>query len=127
MQKTIDAAAGDEGSDGTFLIASSRRQKHDFRKLGQQLLEQRSCASLQHAQIGDEDAAMTADQQLDGCIRGGRVPDFVGGRSCFAQRTQQRVVLTEDDDVYSFSATGAGRIERVDTCIGLPALHCIDA
>ena len=75
--------------DRMLFVAPAGGHEDQFGKLRVQPVEERSSVAAQRAEVSDENAAATADQQVDGGIGGRSVPDRVLGTGRFAQRREQ--------------------------------------
>ena len=74
MKEAIDSPARDESRDTLFFLAASGAEQDELRELILQLLEQRMIAS-QDFQVGNENPATAADQQVDSHVGARCVPD----------------------------------------------------
>ena len=90
----------DQGRDRAFLFATAGGQQDQLGKLRTEALEQRGRIAAQRAEIGDQNAAAAADQQIDGGVSGGSVPDCVFRAGGLAQRREQPRIRRQYDDIY---------------------------
>ena len=100
VEETIDASTAHLCGDGLFITTSAASDQHQLGELRMQAIEQRSHIATQSVQIADENAATTANQQIDSRIGTGSVPQHQVRTACFAQRREKPAVRGQHDDVY---------------------------
>ncbi len=92
-----------------LFVAPSRRHEDQFGKLRVQPVEQRSSVAAQRAEVRDENAAATADQQVDGVVGRRSVPDRVLGTGRLAQGREHARIRREHYDIENVPGkAGAG-------------------
>ena len=108
--------------------SSSRRpvaMQDQLGKLRVQPVEQSGGVAAQRAEVGNQDAAAAADQQVDGGVGGGSVPDRVLGTGRLAQSREHARIRGEHYDIENVSGKPGAGLQRSEVGIVPRALHSI--
>jgi hypothetical protein len=111
-----------------LLVAPSRRHEDQLGKLRVQLIEEGggiAGIAAQRAEIGNQDAATAADQQVDGGISRGSVPDRVLGTGRLAQSREHARVRREHYDIENVPRKPGASVQRSEAGILPRAVHDI--
>jgi hypothetical protein len=106
-----------------LFVAPSRRHQDQFGELRVQPIEQSGGIAAQCAEICDQNAATTADQQVDGSVGGRGVPDCVLRTACLAQSREQARVRGEDYDIEDMAGEPGTGLQRSEVGILPRAVH----
>jgi len=111
-----------------LLVAAACRHEDQFGKLRVQLVEEGSGIAgiaAQRAEIGNQDAAAAAAQQVDGSVSRGSVPDRVLGTGRLAQSREHARVRSEHYDIENVARKPGASLQRSEVGVLPRAMHSI--